>query len=79
MLLETPGHTPQDITTLAGTSEGVVALTHLWWNARGPTPDPLAVDERQLVRQRKRVLEVAQRVIPGHGAPFRVPRRSLTG
>ena len=72
MLLETPGHTPQDITTLVGTPGGVVALTHLWWNVRGPTPDPLAVDEKELERQRRRVLTVAERIIPGHGAPFRV-------
>jgi glyoxylase-like metal-dependent hydrolase (beta-lactamase superfamily II) len=28
-LIETPGHTPQDITTLVGTPDGVVACTHL--------------------------------------------------
>ena len=71
MLLETPGHTPQDVTTLVGTTDGVVALTHLWWNSRGPTPDPLAADERELERQRARVLRFADRVIPAHGAPFR--------
>jgi len=76
VLLETPGHTPQDITTLVGTAEGVVALTHLWWNARGPTPDPLATDERELERQRRRVSGVAGRVIPGHGAPFRLRSRA---
>jgi glyoxylase-like metal-dependent hydrolase (beta-lactamase superfamily II) len=76
MLLETPGHTPQDITTLVGTGEGVVALTHLWWNVRGPTPDPYASDERELERQRLRVIESADRVIPGHGAPFRIRSRT---
>jgi glyoxylase-like metal-dependent hydrolase (beta-lactamase superfamily II) len=75
VLLETPGHTPQDITTLVGTAEGVVALTHLWWNVRGPTPDPYASDERELERQRQRVASVAGRVIPGHGAPFRLRPR----
>src|SRR5215471_19963002 len=30
-LIETPGHSPQDITTLVGTREGIVAFTHLWW------------------------------------------------
>src|SRR4051812_23707773 len=29
-LIRTPGHTPEDITTLVGTAEGVVAFTHLW-------------------------------------------------
>jgi hypothetical protein len=29
-LLATPGHTPQDVTTIVGTADDVVALTHLW-------------------------------------------------
>ena len=28
-LIETPGHSAQDITVLAGTADGIVALTHL--------------------------------------------------
>ena len=70
LLLETPGHTPQDITTLVGTPSGVVAFTHLWWNAEGPTPDPLAADNGSILRHRRRVLQIAGTVVPGHGAPF---------
>ena len=35
-LLHTPGHSPQDITTLVNTTEGLVVLTHLWWSATIP-------------------------------------------
>ncbi|GAA2729078.1 MBL fold metallo-hydrolase [Actinocorallia aurantiaca] len=70
-LLATPGHTPQDITTLVGTSDGVAALTHLWWTAEGPADDPYAVDRGELRKQRERVLEFAASIVPGHGAPFR--------
>ena len=70
-LLATPGHTPQDITTLVGTPDDVAALTHLWWTAEGPAEDPYAPDRDQLRRQRERVLQVATLVVPGHGAPFR--------
>ena len=69
-LLATPGHTPQDVTTLVGTPDGVVALTHLWWTADGPAEDPYAPDRDVLRAQRERVLAVADRVVPGHGAPF---------
>ncbi len=69
-LLATPGHTPQDLTTLVGTPDGVVALTHLWWTAEGPEDDPYAPDREQLRAQRERVLDLAQRVVPGHGSPF---------
>jgi glyoxylase-like metal-dependent hydrolase (beta-lactamase superfamily II) len=70
-LLATPGHTPQDITTLVGTADDVVALTHLWWTGEGPADDPYSLDREQLRQQRERVLELATLVVPGHGAPFR--------
>ncbi len=70
-LLATPGHTPQDITTLVGTADDVVALTHLWWTDEGPAEDPYAPDRDQLREQRERVLELATLIVPGHGAPFR--------
>ena len=70
-LLPTPGHTPQDVTTLVTTSSGLVALTHLWWTADGPADDPFA-DDRDLLRaSRETVLDLAPTlVVPGHGAPF---------
>ena len=70
VLWETPGHTPQDITTLVGTADGVVAATHLWWYEAGPTPDPLTCDPAAIERGRRRVLEVATCVVPGHGPTF---------
>lgn len=69
-LIETPGHTPQDITTLVGTSDGVIAFTHLWWSADGPAEDPLATDSVALHTNRLRVLQLATQIVPGHGAPF---------
>jgi glyoxylase-like metal-dependent hydrolase (beta-lactamase superfamily II) len=69
-LIETPGHTPQDITTLVGTSDGVIAFTHLWWSADGPAEDPLATDSSALHTNRLRVLQLATQIVPGHGAPF---------
>jgi glyoxylase-like metal-dependent hydrolase (beta-lactamase superfamily II) len=76
LLWQTPGHTPQDITTLVGTRQGIAAFTHLWWHRNGPTPDPLATNPRLLERQRQRVLRVARTIVPGHGGPFAVPRRA---
>lgn len=70
-LWETPGHSPQDITTLVDTDDGIVALTHLWWHATAET-DPRATDLDALHRQRARVLEVADLIVPGHGEPFEV-------
>jgi glyoxylase-like metal-dependent hydrolase (beta-lactamase superfamily II) len=70
MLWETPGHTPQDITTLVGTDGGLVAFTHLWFRSTGPPEDPYCTDPEGLHRGRTRVLEVAGLIVPGHGADF---------
>lgn len=69
-LLETPGHTPQDITTLVESPNGTYAFTHLWWDRSGPPEDPLAANAELLHRNRARVARLAQWVVPGHGAPF---------
>ena len=69
-LLRTPGHSPEDISTLVETAEGLVILTHLWWHADGPAEDPFA-DPDPLHRHRQAVL--ARRpalIIPGHGPAF---------
>jgi glyoxylase-like metal-dependent hydrolase (beta-lactamase superfamily II) len=69
-LLETPGHTPQDISTVVRTTEGVIVCTHLWWSASGPAEDPYAPDPGLLHHHRARVLAIADRIVPGHGEPF---------
>jgi glyoxylase-like metal-dependent hydrolase (beta-lactamase superfamily II) len=70
-LLRTPGHSSEDVSTLAGTAEGLVIFTHLWWHAGGPAEDPYAPDAAVLHASRARVLELADLIVPGHGAPFR--------
>jgi glyoxylase-like metal-dependent hydrolase (beta-lactamase superfamily II) len=69
-LIATPGHTREDITLLAGTPDGIVAFTHLWWSAGGPADDPVAEDIEALHVSRARILKVADRIVPGHGSPF---------
>ena len=77
VLWETPGHTPQDVTTMVGTADGLVALSHLWWTAEGPADDPYAPDREVLREQRQRVLSVADRIVPGHGPAFGVGSDTL--
>ena len=69
----TPGHTPQDASLVVDTAEGRQAFTHLWWRAdRTPDVDPYSTDPAELARNRQRLLDGVDVVIPGHGAPFRV-------
>lgn len=71
MLLETPGHTDQDVSTVVQTGAGVVVLTHLWWSADGPLEDPFATDAEVLRTSRQRILALAPaQIIPGHGPAF---------
>lgn len=70
-LLRTPGHSAEDISTLAGTPDGIVVFTHLWWSEAGPADDPYAPDAAVLHASRGRVLELADLIVPGHGPAFR--------
>jgi glyoxylase-like metal-dependent hydrolase (beta-lactamase superfamily II) len=70
-LLRTPGHTSEDISTVASTADGVYACTHAWWSAAGPEEDPLGTDAAALKASRDLLQKVATVIIPGHGAPFR--------
>jgi glyoxylase-like metal-dependent hydrolase (beta-lactamase superfamily II) len=70
-LVPAPGHTPEDIATLAATLDGVYACTHAWWGPDGPAEDPLATAAPALAASRERILAVASVIIPGHGPAFR--------
>jgi glyoxylase-like metal-dependent hydrolase (beta-lactamase superfamily II) len=71
-LIETPGHTPQDVTTLVGTPDGIAAFSHLWLSEHGrPPTGRLGADEAALHRSRERVLKVATLIVPAHGSIFR--------
>jgi glyoxylase-like metal-dependent hydrolase (beta-lactamase superfamily II) len=70
-LLRTPGHTGEDISTVASAPDGVYACTHAWWTSRGPEDDPLGTDAAALKASRELLLSFATVIVPGHGAPFR--------
>lgn len=70
-LMRTPGHTAEDITTLAETDRGLVVMTHAWWHENGPEEDPRATLPEELIVSRRRILALRPSlIIPGHGAPF---------
>jgi uncharacterized membrane protein YccC/glyoxylase-like metal-dependent hydrolase (beta-lactamase superfamily II) len=70
MLLATPGHTPEDISTVASTADGIYVCTHAWWAADGPAQDPFSPDQALLSASRQRLLGIASVIIPGHGPSF---------
>ena len=70
-LIKTPGHTAEDMSTVVRTADGVWVLTHEWWTAEQPIDDPYAPDLGNLRESRARILEMADMIVPGHGAAFR--------
>ena len=75
-LLRTPGHSAEDITTLAAGPDDAYACTHAWWAADGPADDPFATDREVLRASRERLLGLASVIIPGHGPAFRPGERT---
>jgi glyoxylase-like metal-dependent hydrolase (beta-lactamase superfamily II) len=70
-LIRTPGHTPEDITTLVGTSMDLVAFTHAWPTDEQPDDGRSAPDPTFVLASRRRIVAAATLVIPGHGPGFR--------
>jgi glyoxylase-like metal-dependent hydrolase (beta-lactamase superfamily II) len=69
----TPGHTREDASLIVDTPDGRHAFTHVWWRSdRTPAADPYTTDLAELAKNRQRILEGVDIVIPGHGAPFKV-------
>ncbi len=69
-LIRTPGHSPESITALVGTPDAVVAIVgDLWWWPDGPVVDPIG-DTAVQSASRRRVLELADIIVPGHGPAF---------
>lgn len=70
-LLRTPGHTAEDISTVASTPDEVYVCTHAWWRSDGPADDPLAASPTDLHASRELLLSFATVIVPGHGPSFR--------
>lgn len=73
-LIRTPGHTAYDCSVLVETAEGKVAVVgDLFWKGQD---DKLAFveNERTHLESQKKILEIADFVVPGHGDIFKVKK-----
>ena len=74
-MIKTPGHSYDSSTLLVKTKQGLVAICgDVFWKKDFPKDDPYASDKQKLKQSRKKVLEMADWVIPGHGKMFRVEK-----
>ena len=75
-VIRTPGHTDEDASLIVVAKDGTYVFTHVWWNENmEPKVDPLAEDSSSLIESRKKILQIADFIIPGHGKMFTNPQR----
>ena len=74
-MIKTPGHNYDGITLLVKTEKGTIAICgDVFWKENEPKDDPYATDKNKLQESRKKILEVADYIIPGHGDIFKVKK-----
>ncbi len=74
-VIKTPGHSQDSITFLVKTEKGTVAICgDVFWKENFPEDDPYATDKEKLKESRKKVLEMADWIIPGHGKMYKVKK-----
>jgi len=74
-IIKTPGHDYSSITFLVKTEKGIVAVCgDVFWKENSPKDDPYASDKKELEKSRKKVLEMADYIIPGHGEMYKVKK-----
>lgn len=76
-IIHTPGHTSEHASLKVKTDKGIVAVAgDVWWlDTMKPKIDEMAQDQKELEKSRKKVLEIADWIIPGHGKMFKNPTK----
>jgi len=72
-VIKTPGHDYSSITLFVKTEKGIIAICgDVFWKENFPKDDPYASDKEKLKESRKKVLKIADYIIPGHADMFKV-------
>lgn len=74
-IIETPGHNVTSLSLVVNTDKGkVVICGDVFWKKDFPEKDPYADDVEKLKESRKKILEIADYIIPGHAGMYGVKR-----
>ncbi|MCH8741973.1 MBL fold metallo-hydrolase [Patescibacteria group bacterium] len=81
-VIRTPGHKEEHCSLIIKTEEGMYAIAGdvFWWlddekqeiNIERPDNDPEHMNIQKLIESRKKLLEISDYIIPGHGKMFKV-------
>lgn len=85
-IIETPGHVLEHLSLLVNTPEGKIAIAGdvIWWTEGEKQVFALnqkdhssakGMNMEKLIESRRRILEVADWIIPGHGVMFENPEK----
>jgi glyoxylase-like metal-dependent hydrolase (beta-lactamase superfamily II) len=86
-VIETPGHANEHASLLVETKKGKIAVAGdvFWWRTDEEQKidyeslmnhkDPYVKDEKILKESRRKILEIADWIIPGHGKMFKVKKK----
>lgn len=88
-ILQTPGHMLEHVSLLVKTKEGIAAIVGdvIWWLENEEQkfsvdqPDhsqAKGMDMPTLIESRKKLIELADYIIPGHGRMFKVSKQAPT-
>jgi glyoxylase-like metal-dependent hydrolase (beta-lactamase superfamily II) len=74
-IIKTPGHDYSCITLLVKTDKGTIAICgDVFWKENFPETDPYASDKEKLKESRKKVLKIADYIVPGHADMYKVKK-----
>lgn len=74
-IMKTPGHDSTSITLLVKTNKGTIAIVgDVFWEENLPKEDEYADDPKKLKESRKKVLEIADYIVPGHADIYEVKK-----
>ena len=84
-IIETPGHVLEHLSLLVNTPDGKIAIAGdvIWWSEREKQVFDINQKDRsqakglnvkKLTESRKKLLEIADYIIPGHGKMFKVKK-----
>jgi len=73
-IIQTPGHSIDDITVLAETKKGVyAAVGDIYWFGQNDKSE-FVLDEIKLKESRKKIMALSDYIIPGHAGLFKVEK-----
>ncbi len=71
-IIKTPGHSNDGLSMLVKTNKGKVAVCgDVFWRKNFPKNDAYATDRKKLDASRKKILKVADYIIPGHDEMYK--------